>query len=114
MFNSDTELLFPTRVIPTLRDLRGDAWGDLIDRLTRPDADQVEQIAFTLMVARLGGCGGCNADSFRAMRGCTQCAKLTIRRNKQSDVELIQLFQDSHREVKEFLSKKEQIISKEG
>lgn len=114
MFNSDTELLFPMRVIPTLRNLRGDAWDDLIDRLSRPDADQVEQIAFTAMVARLGSCSSCNADSFRAMRGCTQCAKLTIRRNKQSDAELIKLFQESHREVKEFLSKREPKISKEA
>lgn len=114
MFNSDTELLFPIRVIPSLRNMRGVEWQELIDRLSAPDADQVEQIAFTALIAKLGGCNGCNADSFRAMRGCTQCAKLTIRRNKQTDQELVELFNMAFKDVKEFMLKREIKISQEG
>lgn len=104
MLNSDTEILFPTRVISALRDLRGESWMSLVDRLTGLPADDVEVVAFSLMMVRLGGCNACNADSFRAMRGCTHCAKLTIRRNKNSDEELIELHAAASREVKEYLA----------
>lgn len=105
MFNTDTELLFPTRVIPTLRNLRGDEWKLLIDRLIYVNADDLDLVAFTAMIARLASCNACNADSFRAMRGCTQCARLIIRRYKGSDRDLIDLFNNSRKEVGEYFRK---------
>ena len=106
MLNSDTELLFPTRVIPTLRNLRGPEWQNLIDRLSGETVEEIDLVAFTAMITRLGGCNGCNADSFRAMRGCTQCAKITIRRYKSTDSDLVQLFNNARKDVDEFLSKR--------
>ncbi len=105
MLNTDTELLFPIRVIPSLRELRGDPWLALIDRLSATGADEIDQVAFSLMMVRLGGCAGCNADSFRAMRGCTHCARLTIRRFKGTDEDLEQLFTIAREDVTAFLSK---------
>lgn len=105
MFNTDTELLFPTRVIPTLRNLRGDEWKLLIDRLMYANDDDLDLVAFTAMIARLASCNACNADSFRAMRGCTQCARLVIRRYKGSDHDLIDLFNNSRKEVGEYFRK---------
>lgn len=105
MFNTDTELLFPTRVIPTLRNLRGDEWKLLIDRLINLNADDLDLVAFTAMIAKLASCNACNADSFRAMRGCTQCARLIIRRYKGSDHDLIELFNNSRLEVGEYFRK---------
>ena len=75
--------------------------------MTAPDAEETSQVAFSLMMVRLGGCAGCNADSFRAMRGCTHCAQLTIKRYKGSDEDLIQLFAVAHDDVNEYLSKYE-------
>ncbi len=105
MYNSDTELLFPLRVIPELRAMRGEVWRDLVDQVTRTDADPLDQLAFVLVMVRLGGCVPCNADSFRAMRGCTQCARQTIRRFKGSDQDLVNQFQAAKREIKNYQQK---------
>ena len=103
--NSDTEILFPLRVIPTLGALRGENWEALIGRLSSSEAEEVDLIAFSLMMIRLGGCTACNADSFRAMRGCTHCARLTVKRYKSTDEDLIHLFNESRVEVVEYLKK---------
>lgn len=105
MLNADTEILFPIRVIPALRDLRGDRWAELIDHLCSPEVDEHDLVAFSLMMVKLGGCSGCNADSFRAMRGCTHCARLTIRRYKNTDEELIELLNAARLDVADYLEK---------
>jgi hypothetical protein len=107
MYNSDTELLFPTRVIASLCEFRSDAWRILVERVSALDTPPIEQEAFVLMMVRLGGCVGCNADSFRAMRGCTVCGRQTIRRFKGSDQELIDLFNQSCHEMESYLLKRE-------
>lgn len=99
MYNADTELLFPSRVIETLRSLRGDTWRDLVDRVNSLEPDNVDHLAFVLMMIRLGGCVSCNADSFRAMRGCTQCARQTIRRFRGTDQDLVDLFTEARQDV---------------
>ena len=105
MFNSDTELLFPSRIIANLRTLRGEVWSRLIDEVTQQDSNSSAYAAFVLMMVRLGGCVSCNADSFRAMRGCTQCARQTIRRFHGPDEELVELFQQTKLEVEKYLKK---------
>lgn len=105
MYNSDTELLFPVRVIPSLRDLRGEAWQKLVDRVSAVDADPFDQQAFVLMMVRLSSCTACDADSFRAMRGCTQCARLMIRRFRGSDQELVSQFISYRHEVDNYYQK---------
>jgi len=35
MYHEDAEMLFPLRVAPSLRDLRGLAWRRLVDRIER-------------------------------------------------------------------------------
>ncbi len=106
MYNSDTELLFPLRVLSTLGSLRGETWRQLVKQVSAQEADTAGQMAFVLMMVRLGGCVTCNADSFRAMRGCTQCAWQTIRRFRGSDEELLGQFEQSRVEVEQYLSKK--------
>lgn len=108
MFNSDTELLFPTRVIPFLENLRGPEWQQLIHELVDKDAEEPDVVAFVALIAKIGGCSGCNADSFRAMRGCTQCARITIRRNKSTDHELVDMYLTNRKDVEEFINKRKQ------
>jgi hypothetical protein len=105
MYNSDTEVLFPARVIPTLRPLHGEAWQALVDRLQSGEAEPKELYAFVLMMARMCGCVGCNADSFRAMRGCTQCARQTVRRFRGGDDELLEQYQQMMKDVELQLQK---------
>ncbi|MGD0005496.1 MAG: hypothetical protein ABSE06_14835 [Anaerolineaceae bacterium] len=105
MYNSDTELLFPMRIIPTLSSMRNEEWQQLVADLSANPAEKTDHLAFVLMMAKLGGCMACNADSFRAMRGCTQCAKQTVRRFRGSDKELIDQFKQSRREMESYLNK---------
>ncbi len=106
MYNSDTELLFPTRVVPSLADQRAEAWKALVERVSGPASTRLEQTAIVLMMVRLGGCVGCNADSFRAMKGCTACARQTIRRFRGGDQELVELYQQAYREIEQFIQKR--------
>jgi len=103
MFNSDTDLLFPPRVIPTLRDLRGKAWRELVDRVVYLEPVHIERLAFVLLMIKLGGCTTCQADSFRALRGCTQCAYQTIRRYRGSDDELLHSFDEAKKQILKYL-----------
>jgi hypothetical protein len=102
MYNEDTELIFPNRVIPTLRDLRGASWRRLVDKVGEQEVDAPDQVAFVLMMARVDGCMNCSADSFRAMKGCTQCAQDAVRRYRGDDKELLQMFKEARKDVEEF------------
>ena len=102
MYHSDTDILFPMRVAPNLRDLRGDAWRDLVDQVCRSADASLEQLAFTLLLVRLSGCLTCHSDSYRALRGCTLCAIHTIRRFRGEDSDLLVLFQYARDEVDAF------------
>lgn len=88
IYNKDTELIFPTRVISTLKGLKGEIWDSLINEVDIMTINSNEKRAFVLMMAKIGSCNSCSADSFRAMRGCTQCAKQNISRHKDSDKKL--------------------------
>jgi hypothetical protein len=105
MYNSDTEVLFPSRVIPQLRPLHGEEWRALIDRLRSAESTPTERYAFVLMMVRMCGCVGCNADSFRAMRGCTQCARQTVRRIRGGDREIMEQFRQMQKEVEAYMQK---------
>jgi hypothetical protein len=108
MYNSDTELLFPLRVVPSLNGIRGAEWQSLLDRVSAPNAAVADQVGFVLLMVRMGGCVGCNADSFRAMKGCTQCARQNIKRHRGTDQELVELFEQTRKEAETFLGKKNQ------
>lgn len=99
MYNSDTEVLFPFRAVPSLKGLRGPDWDHLIDEILSDKSTQIDQLAFVLMVVRLVGCSGCNSDSFRAMRGCTKCAQQSIKRYRGDDSDLIKLFEKAKQEI---------------
>lgn len=105
MYNPDTELLFPLRVLPHLRNLRGEEWGQLVDYIGSVDSTKPEKSAFVLMMVRMGGCVSCNSDSFRAMRGCTICARQTVRRYKGGDHDLVEQHRQLQKEVEQFLKK---------
>ncbi len=103
MFNSDTELLFPPRVIPSLRDLRSEAWKNLVEDSLQQLSDSLERLAFVLLMVRLSGCTTCHADSFRAMRGCTQCAIQTVRRYRGNDQELMGMYTLARQDIEKFM-----------
>jgi hypothetical protein len=105
MSNLDTEFLFPARVIPELLGIRGDLWHQYILDLVDNEDHFFEKVNFVFLMVRLCGCAGCNADSFRAMRGCTYCAKQTIKRYKGSDEDLLEMLAQGKNEVKKYLDR---------
>jgi len=104
VYHSDTEILFPMRVAPTLRDLRGRRWRQLVDRAAQAPNSALDQLAFSLMMIRLAGCLTCHPDSYRALRGCTACASQVIRRYRGEDEDLAAQFQRAKTDVSLFLS----------
>jgi hypothetical protein len=106
MYNEDTELLFPSRVIGELRNEHGGGWAELVDQVKETSPDDPNHLAFVLMMVRINGCTSCNADSFRAMRGCTQCALQNVRRHKGGETELLKSYDRARKEADKFAPQK--------
>ena len=106
MYNPDTDLIFPPRDIASLTNERGPEWRKLVAAVDTEGSNSPEQIAFILMLARLNSCATCNSDSYRALHGCTFCAKQSLKRFHGSDEELCGLFERTRIEVNIFLQKK--------
>ncbi|MCH8093664.1 MAG: hypothetical protein IH953_03635 [Chloroflexi bacterium] len=99
MYQSDTEILFPMRAAPKLRDLRGSMWQETVDQACNSEDASPEQLALSLVMIRLAGCLTCHPDSFRAIRGCTICAMTTIRRFRGGDEDLQILIAGARSEI---------------
>jgi len=106
MHNPETDLLFPSRGIVSLCKERGVVWWNLVAAVENAGSDSPQQMAFILMLVRLNNCATCNADSHRALHGCSVCAKQSLKRFHGSDEELISLFEVARTEVFQFLQKR--------
>ena len=99
------ELLFPSRMISALRDLRGERWQALVDEAQRSPATSAAHLGFVLMMSRLARCNTCSIDSQRAIRGCALCARKAVTRFKGDDGELLRLYLQACEEVDAFLGR---------
>jgi hypothetical protein len=99
----DSEILFPARCIPELRNIRpGIPWRELVDGISCVPEDHEDVLAFSLMMIRLSNCLTCDLDSYRASLGCGQCARRTIQGFKGTDKELLQKLEEAHLELHEY------------
>ncbi len=103
MYHGDTEVLFPVRLIPSLRSLRGPRWQALVQRVQQRPPSSPEVLGFVLLMARLANCAGCSMDTFRAMRGCALCARRTVERFRGTDEDLEHLWRGAVEEITAFL-----------
>lgn len=103
MFNPDTELLFPPRLIPELRDLRGAGWQKLVDGVRRKKGVDPDRLALVLLMVKLAGCASCHSDSYKAMRGCTQCATYALKRFRGGDEDLLRHYAKAREEIERYL-----------
>ncbi len=101
----DSEILFPPRCIPQLRDLRGPKWQRLIERVAFLPHNHEEVLAFGLMMIKLGSCLTCDLDSYRASLGCCTCARRTISGFKGDDQELLGRYQKALEDVRTYIQK---------
>ena len=99
----ESEILFPSRVIPLLEDLRGDEWRQLVGKVKKLPETHVDALAFSMMMISIGGCLTCDLDSYRASLGCATCAKRTIGSFKGTDKVLKKQFEDARKEVSAFI-----------
>jgi hypothetical protein len=106
--HAGSELLFPPYAIAPLQGLRGPEWDDLVVRVAALPETHPESLAFSLMMMRLDGCLTCETDSYKAMRGCVQCAIQTIRRFKEDDEDLLQLYKEAQADVDAYLKENTQ------
>jgi len=98
-FDSRTELLFPPRLIPDLKNLRDEKWAELVAHVAALPETHPDTLAFCLMMIRLNACLGCVSGSYRFMRGCELCSQQTIARYQGTDEELIELFQQAKEDL---------------
>jgi hypothetical protein len=99
MTSENIDLLFPSRAIESLFNLRGEKWDRLIEEVVEKAPMDLVKIAFVLFMVRLGGCTTCQSDSFRAMRGCVTCSTTSVKRFKGSDQNLIDLYDEAKNDV---------------
>ena len=104
MLVNEIDLLFPSRAIESLRDIRGEKWQNFIDSLVGLDPINPDVIAFVLMMVKIGGCASCQSDSFRAMRGCILCSSTTIKRYKGTDQALKGLYSEARKDVSKYMN----------
>ena len=98
----DSEILFPARCIPELRNLRpGVPWRELVDRITKLSESHEDVLSFSLMMIRLNNCLTCDLDSYRASLGCGQCARRTIQGYKGNDKELLTKLDEARSELRD-------------
>ena len=100
----DSEILFPSRCIPLLRDLRGAKWAELVDTLTDLPDQHEDVLGFSAMMIKMSSCLTCDLDSYRASLGCCTCARRTVAAYKGSDDHIIELFEEAREEVRDYLS----------
>lgn len=97
--HTKAELLFPAHLISSLRELRGDEWRVLIDRVSALPETHPDSLAFVLMMIELNGCLRCNSNNYKFLRGCFLCATQAVQSYKGSDEDLIELYSRARHEL---------------
>jgi hypothetical protein len=103
MYNNDADFIFPSWVIKALKDQKGDQWKDLVESIPVEDINSTEHLAFVYLMAKLNNCQTCNADSFRALKGCKECSLQTMRRSDFSDSKLMKEYEKSFKQIDSFI-----------
>ena len=97
------ELLFPAHLINTLRDLRGEEWRALVDRVAALPETHPDSLAFVLMMIELDGCLKCNSNNYKFLRGCYLCATQTVQSFKGEDADLLEMYRKAQDELNLYL-----------
>lgn len=103
LINAKAELLFPAHLIPILRDLRGEEWQQLVDRVAALPDTHPDSLAFVLMMVRLGDCMKCHSNYYKFLRGCALCSIQTIQSFKGTDADLLRLYRKAQDEIEQYI-----------
>ncbi len=97
--HAKAELLFPAHLIASLRDLRGEEWRLLVDRVSALPETHPDSLAFVLMMIELDGCLKCNSNNYKFLRGCFLCATQTVQSYKGNDTDLMEMYSRARRQL---------------
>ena len=97
------EILFPFPVARKLRNLRGEKWAELVDRVAHLPETDPDALAFILMMIRINNCLKCYSGSYKCMRGCEACSIQGVMQFKGEDEDLIALFEKTKEELEAYL-----------
>lgn len=86
---TDNHLFFSPSAIPTVANSRGSEWQTLVGEVCQHPVDAPQVLAFCLLMTEINECLLCETNSYRAIRGCGQCALQSLRRNRSSDANLV-------------------------
>ena len=104
MYAKDAEVLFPPRVMAALQDLRGPVWQRLVARVHALPENHPDALAFSLLMIRLCSCLTCHPHNYRALQGCTACARQVVGRYKGTDAELWAQWERARVDVRRWLT----------
>ena len=93
------EILFPFPVTPKLKNLRGEPWAQLVDRISKLPETDPDALAFILMMIRINNCLKCYSGSYKFMRGCQICSTQGVMQFKGEDEGLIELYEQTRAEL---------------
>jgi hypothetical protein len=99
IIHTKAELLFPAHLISSLRELRGEDWRLLVDRVAALPETHPDSLAFVLMMIELNGCLRCNSNNYKFLRGCFLCATQTVQSFKGTDDDLLELYGRARHEL---------------
>lgn len=101
------EILFPHKSVTTLTSLRETKWRELAKRVAALPEDNPDSLAFCLMMIRQCSCLDCNPDRYKALMGCSACAKRTVAAYKGADENLLRAFRQARGEITRYLEGEE-------
>ncbi len=101
------EILFPHKSVSALTGLREPKWRELAKRIATLPEDHPDSLAFCMMMIRQCDCLDCNPDRYKALMGCTACAKRTVIGYKGPDENLLRAYRQARNEILKYLEGEE-------
>lgn len=101
------EILFPHKSVNALAGLREPKWRELAKRVASLPEDHPDSLAFCLMMIQQCGCLDCNPDRYKALMGCSACAKRNIAGFKGTDEQLFKAYKQAQADIARFLETEE-------
>ncbi len=98
------EILFPHKSTISLSSVRESKWRELARRVASLPEDHPDSLAFSLTIIRQCCCLDCNPDRYKALMGCSACARRTIAGFKGGDDALLRAFHKARAEVDDYLA----------
>lgn len=102
--HTKAELLFPAQLIASLKELRGEEWKALVERVSALPETHLDSLAFVLMMIELDGCLKCNSNNYKFLRGCYLCATQMVQSYKGTDSDLLDLYARARQELSQHLN----------